>query len=240
MSKKNIPATEIVDGASPVVAAVSYTHVLDAVKTVAGGIEPSLRAFALALDIPAARLYAVAKKPVAGQVYDPEARNWDALNEFFIGKLTAGSEDSAYASMEDLVAMAAEKDNWLKENSVRNVSAGTSNLVEVDGEMIPKRKSAKFDMGNDQESLLCFKHDAVVYKMVYQTESFTVVRPVAKDGAFTSNELRVLSNATINTKCVPPTTLSKAIEDRFSGAYAEQTATDSKSEDANQTAIEGV
>ena len=106
--------------------------------------------------------------------------------------------------------------------------------ADVDGGKMPKRKAAMFDMGSEQESLICFKHDAGVYKMVYQTLGYTAIRQVNEDGSFAKEEIRVVSNSTLNTKCVPPTVMAQAIADRFSGAYAEQTATES--ENANQTA----
>ena len=230
MSKKNMNTEiETVETATP-----KYTHVLDAIREVAGGVEPSLRAFAMVLDVPSTRLYATAKKPVAGQVWDPESKNWDALNEFFTGKLEA--EGAAYTSMEELVVAAAEKDKWIAENANVRVATG-SNLIDVDGGKMPKRKAAMFEMGSENESLICFKHDGGVYKMVYQTAGYTCVRAVNEDGSFAKEEVRVLSNATLNTKCVSPHTMAQAIADRFSGAYAEQTKDNApaESENANQT-----
>jgi len=212
---------------------VATMHILDAVREFNGGEEISLKAFALALDIPATRLYAIAKRPIVGQVYDPNAKNWDAINEFLTAKVSA--PDATITSIEELVKVAAEKEKWMAENATARVATG-SNLIDVDGGKMPKRKSAMFEMGNEQESLLCFKHDAGVYKMVYQTLGYTAIRQVNKDGSFAKEEIRVISNATLNTKCVPPTTMKQAIDDRFSGAYAEQTATES--ENANQNGDE--
>ena len=113
----------------------------------------------------------------------------------------------------------------MAENVTARVATG-SNLIDVDGGKMPKRKSVMFEMGNEQESLICFKHDAGVYKMVYQTTGYTAIREVNEDGTFAKEEIRVVSNSTLNTKCVPPTVLTQAIADRFSGAYAEQTATE--------------
>ena len=229
MSKKNenaIPAVET---------AVEMKHILDVIRDVNGGEEVSLKAFALALDIPATRLYTIAKRPIIGQVYDPNAKNWDAINEFLTNKVTAA--DATITSLEALVAVAVEKEKWMAENATARVATG-SNLIDVDGGKMPKRKAAMFEMGSEQESLICFKHDAGVYKMVYQTLGYTAIRQVNEDGTFAKEEIRVVSNSTLNTKCVPPTVMAQAIADRFSGAYAEQTATES--ENANQTADEAV
>ena len=209
---------------------VATMHILDAVREFNGGEEISLKAFALALDIPATRLYAIAKRPIVGQVYDPNAKNWDAINEFLTAKVSA--PDATITSIEELVKVAAEKEKWMADNATARVATG-SNLIDVDGGKMPKRKSAMFEMGNEQESLLCFKHDFGVYKMVYQTLGYTAIRQVNKDGSFAKEEIRVISNATLNTKCVPPTTMKQAIDDRFSGAYAEQTATESENASQN-------
>lgn len=198
------------------------TNILEAIRTNNNGEEISLKAFALALDIPATRLYAIAKKPIVGQVYDPNAKNWDAINEFVTNKLSA--PEAVITTMEELVEVAAEKEKWMAENASARVSTG-NNLIDVDGGKMPKRKSAMFDMGSEQESLICFKHDAGVYKMVYQTLGYTAVRQVNEDGTFAKEEIRVVSNSTLNTKCVAPNQMAQAIADRFSGVYAEQTAT---------------
>lgn len=232
MSKKIQTEVENMENAAEAVTP-KYMHVLDAIREVAGGVEPSLRAFALVLDMIPSRLYAKAKTPIAGQVYDPSVTNWDALNEFFESKLDA--EDVTYNSMEELVLAAAEKDKWLAENANARVAVG-NNTIDVDGGKMPKRKAAMFEMGSENESLICFKKDPQVYKMVYQTLGYTVIRPVNEDGSFAKEEVRVLSNATLNTKCVSPHTMAQAIADRFSGAYAEQTKEDApaESENANQ------
>ena len=215
--------------------AVETKHILAVIREVNGGEEISLKAFALALDIPATRLYAIAKRPIIGQVYDPNAKNWDAINEFLTNKVTAA--DATITSLEDLVTVAVEKEKWMAENTTARVATG-SNLIDVDGGKMPKRKAAMFDMGSEQESLICFKHDAGVYKMVYQTLGYTAIRQVNEDGTFAKEEIRVVSNSTLNTKCVPPTSMAQAIADRFSGAYTEQTATES--ENVSQTADEAM
>lgn len=214
---------------APEATAIETKHILDVIREVNGGEEISLKAFALALDIPATRLYAVAKRPIVGQVYDPNAKNWDAISEFLTAKVTA--PEAAITSLEALVEAAAEKEKWMAENVTARVATG-SNLIDVDGGKMPKRKAAMFEMGNEQESLICFKHDAGVYKMVYQTLGYTAIREVNEDGTFAKEEIRVVSNSTLNTKCVPPTTMAQAIADRFSGVYAEQTTTEAAPADA--------
>ena len=197
-------------------------HFLDAVAQ-NGGVQPSFRAVAEVFGVTTNALYSRGKKAIPGQVYDPEATNWEAITAYLESKMPEGED------MVSMIAKANEKDEWYKENAPTRgrVSAGVT-MIEVDGEMIAPRKSSMFELGGEQESLLCFKHDAKVYKMVYQTESFTCVRPVNEDGSFASNELRVLSNATINTKCVPPTQMAAGIQSRFSGEYAAKMAAEAE------------
>lgn len=213
----------------------NFVNVLDAVAQ-NGGVQPSMRALAEVFNITTNALYTRGKKAIPGQIYDPEATNWDAISEYLNGKMPEGED------MVSMIAKANEKDEWYKENAPsRARSSAGATLIEVDGEMIAPRKSSMFEMGGEQESLLCFKHDATVYKMVYQTMSFTVVRPVNEDGSFASNDLRVLSNATINTKCVPPMTLAAAIAERFSGEYAAKLAAEeaAKKEKEQEPELEG-
>lgn len=202
----------------------SVSHILDAVAT-CGGVEPSLKAIALTLNVAPTRVYAVAKKPIPGQVYDPDATNFDSVSAFVAGKIgqnvaAEGESEVVYTSMEQFVEAAIAKDEWLKENDGRKVSTAANNLIEVDGNMMPKRKAAMFEMGDERESLICFKKDENVYKIVYQTMGYTCLRAVNADGSFAKEEVRVISNATLNTKCVSPSLLPQSIADRFSGEYA--------------------
>lgn len=190
-------------------------HINDAVAD-CGCDYPSIKAFALALDVPVTRLNNIAKTAVPGQVYDPSVVNWDALNEFFQKKI----KDGKYANMVELVVAAQGKDEYLATAGSRHTGLATgANLIDVDGGKMPKRKSSKFEMGGENESLICFKKDAGVYKMVYQTAGYTAIRPVGPDGEFCMELVRVVSNGTLNTKCVPPTEMDAAIQDRFSGEY---------------------
>lgn len=198
----------------------TYTHILDAINTQANGTQPTLKAIATVLEIPATRLYALGKKPVAGQVYDPDMVNFDAISDYIATKLDEGK--TAFTSMEEVIVAAVEKDAWFKENSVRSVAG--ANLIDVDGAKMPKRKADMFEMGSDAESLICFKHDGNVYKMVAQSLGYTAIRAVNEDGSFAREEIRVVSNSTLNTKCVAPVNMADAIAERFSGEYAEKVA----------------
>lgn len=216
--KKNIPMSDVTtDAAEYTLEANGFQNVLDAIRD-CGGVEPTIKAFALALNIPVTRLNNIAKRPIAGQVWDPEFINWDALNEFFILKLK--DDKVEYTNMVDLVVAAQQKDEYLKQAGTRHTGISTgANLIDVDGGKMPARKAKMFEMGSEAESLLCFKKDAGVYRIVYQTLGYTAIRQVNADGEFCAELVRVLSNGTLNTKCVPPTEMAKAIEERFSGEY---------------------
>ena len=193
-------------------------HVLEAIKNAGLENEPTLKAFALVLGVPVTQINNRAKTPIPGQVYDPSVINWDALNDYFKSKVK--DEKVEVNTMDELVVAAAEKDKWLAQAGSRRTGTSTgSNLIEVDGGKMPKRKSLMFEMGSENESLIAFKKDAGVYKMVYQTAGYTCVRAVDRDGNFTQELVRVVSNGTLNTKCVAPSEMAKAIEDRWSGEY---------------------
>ena len=76
---------------------VATMNIMDAVREFTGGAEISMKAFALALDIPANRLYAIAKRPIVRQVYDPNANNWDSISEFLTARVSA--PDATIASV---------------------------------------------------------------------------------------------------------------------------------------------
>lgn len=197
---------------------MEFNHILDAVKN-CGGETPTMRAIAMAVDCAPTKLYSLGKKPVPGQVYDPSVTNWDAINAFLGTKIVEPEQDG-FHSMEDIVNAAYEMEQVIKSQDGRRGTGTGNNLIEVDGEKIPARKSAKFEMGSEQESFICLKKDANVYKIVYQTMSHTILRPVNEAGEFVSNELRAVSNLTLNTKCIPPVRMDAAIQERFSGEYA--------------------
>lgn len=193
----------------------TYTHILDAIANVADGHEPSMKAIANLLDVPTTRLYAKARTPKPGEVYDPQAINWDKISEYVASFLDV--DTTPWDNMEDFVLEAARVDEEIAANPGRRTSV-SKQTVDVDGEQMPIRKTAMFELGNENESLVCFKKDANVYKIVYQTAGYTVLRVIDKEMNL-HETLKVVSNLTLNTKCVPPCTMKEAIEKRFSGEY---------------------
>lgn len=180
---------------------------------------PTLKAIAAVLNVPAQRLYGVAKQPKEGVVYDARVYNWDAIERFVTRRLDA---DKGIATLDDVIDAALIKDEEFKEADGRRSSAGggsQKNMIEVNGVMVPARKFKNFEMEADM--YICLKKDANVYKIVMQTVTHTVLRPVDKDGNFVGETLKVISNVMLNMKGVGPGGIEDAIQKRFSGEYVD-------------------
>lgn len=180
--------------------------------------QPTLKAIAAVLDVPAQRLYTVAKQPKEGEVYDAKVYNWEAIERFITRRL---DPDKGLGTIEDIIEAAHEKDAELKESDGRrsgNRSGGANNAkITVDGKEIAVRKYPNFEMEND--TYVCLRKDANVYKIVMQTVSHTVLRPVNEDGTFASETIKVISNGMLNMKGAGPASIDDAIAKRFSGEY---------------------
>lgn len=192
---------------------------------------PTLKAIAAVFDLNPVRLYSVAKQPKEGVVYDAKVYNWDAIERFINRRLDA---DKGLATLEDVIDAALVKDEELKasdgrRSSNRGEGSAWNAKIEVDGQMIAKRRFANFEKENG--CLITLKKDAEVYAIVLQTASHTVLRPVicaekneAGEYFFKGNDIKVISNGMLNFKGTGPSGLEAAIEERFSGEYAKKMA----------------
>ena len=192
---------------------------------------PTLKAIAAVFDLNPVRLYSVAKQPKEGVVYDAKVYNWDAIERFINRRLDA---DKGLATLEDVIDAALKKDEELKasdgrRSSNRGEGSAWNAKIEVDGQMIAKRRFANFEKENG--CLVTLKKDAEVYAIVLQTASHTVLRPVIcaeknEDGEyfFKGNDIKVISNGMLNFKGTGPSALEASIEERFSGEYAKKLA----------------
>lgn len=184
---------------------------------------PSLKAIAAVFDLNPVRLYSVAKQPKEGEVYDAHVYNWDAIERFIKRRL---DPDKGLATLEDVIQKAIEIDAELKlqdgRRSANRGEGGSGAKIEVDGKMIAKRRFESYEMENDQ--YICLKKDPDVYKIVMQTASHTVLRPVESDGEFKGNDVKVISNFMLNMRGVGPSSLNAEVEKRFSGEYAQELA----------------
>lgn len=189
---------------------------------------PSLKAIAGVFDLNPVRLYSVAKQPKEGEVYDAHVYNWDAIERFIKRRL---DPEKGLETLEDVIDKALEIDATLKESDGRRrgnrgEGGGYGAKIEVDGQMVAKRRYANFEMENGQ--LICLKKDADVYAIVMQTASHTVIRPVNEDKTFKGNEVKVISNFMLNLKGIGPSALDAECAKRFSGEYAAELAAEAQ------------
>lgn len=177
---------------------------------------PTLKAIAAVFDIPNQRIYTVAKQPKEGEVYDAKVYNWDAIERFVVRRL---DPDKGLATLEDVIDAALVKDEEFKEaDGRRSANRGSAvNKVEIDGKLVATRKYRNFEM--DENVPVCLRKDANVYKIVMQTLTHTVLRPINQDGEFCSEAVKVISNGMLNMKGAGPNTIEEAIAKRFSGEY---------------------
>ena len=178
---------------------------------------PTLKAIAAVFDIPSQRIYSVAKQPKDGEVYDAKVYNWEAIERFITRRLDA---DSGLATIEDVIDAALQKDLEFKDADGRraaNRGQGINQKIEVDGKEVALRKYKNFEM--DADKPICLRKDANVYKIVMQTLTHTVLRPINEDGEFSSEMVKVISNSMLNMKGAGPASIDEAIQKRFSGEY---------------------
>lgn len=206
-----------------------YTNNIEQIMEQKG--QPTLKAIAAVFDLNPVRLYSVAKQPKEGVVYDAKVYNWDAIERFINRRLDA---DKGLATLEDVIDAALIKDEELKasdgrRSSNRGEGSAWNAKIEVDGQMIAKRRFANFEIENG--CLVTLKKDPEVYAIILQTASHTVLRPVicaekneAGEYFFKGNDIKVISNGMLNFKGTGPSALEASIEERFSGEYAKKLA----------------
>lgn len=183
---------------------------------------PTLKAIAQVFNLPAVRLYSVAKQPKEGEVYDAKVYNWDAIQRFVMRRL---DPDSEIATLEDVITKALELDEQFHlQDGRRSANRGSSiKTAEVDGKIIQLRKFSNFEA--DADMLVCLKKDPRVYKIVYQTISHTVLVPVKNfEGEVASQDVKVMSNTMLNHKGIGPGAIEEEIKARFEAMDAETSA----------------
>ena len=193
---------------------------------------PTLKAIAAVFDIPSQRIYSVAKQPKDGEVYDAKVYNWEAIERFITRRLDA---DSGLATIEDVIDAALQKDLEFKDADGRraaNRGQGINQKIEVDGKEVALRKYKNFEM--DADKPICLRKDANVYKIVMQTLTHTVLRPINEDGEFSSEMVKVISNSMLNMKGAGPASIDEAIQKRFSGEYVLPADPDAPAGDAQE------
>ena len=176
----------------------------------------TLKAIAEVLGVPSQRIYSVAKQPQEGVVYDAKVYNWGAIERFVTRRL---DPEKGLASIEDVIDAALIVDAELKEKDGRR-SANKGSIVEkitVDGKEVPVRKYKNFDMETNVP--VCLRKDPNVYKIVLQTLTHTVMRPIGADGEFCSETVKVISNSMLNMRGIGPSAIEDAMTKRWSGEF---------------------
>ena len=174
----------------------------------------TLKAIAEVLGVPSQRIYSVAKQPQEGVVYDAKVYNWGAIERFVTRRL---DPEKGLATIEDVIDAALIVDAELKEKDGRR-SANKGSIVEkitVDGKEVPVRKYKNFDMETNVP--VCLRKDPNVYKIVLQTLTHTVMRPIGADGEFCSETVKVISNSMLNMRGIGPSAIEDAMTKRWSG-----------------------
>lgn len=190
---------------------MKITEIMEAIGT------PTLKAIAAVFDVPTQRIYSVAKQPKEGEVYDAKVFNWDAIERFITRRLDA---EKGLATIEDVIQAALVKDAELKEQDGRrsaNRGEGKNEKIVVDGKEVAVRKYKNFEM--EADTYVCLRKDAAVYKIVMQTLTHTVLRPVGANGEFVSEAVKCISNSMLNMKGAGPAAIEEAIQKRFNGEY---------------------
>lgn len=189
---------------------------------------PTLKAIAAVLEVPQQRIYSVAKQPKEGEIYDAKVYNWEAITRFVERRLNA---EKGLATLEDVIDAALVKDVEFKANDGRhNRGSGTAGKIEVNGEMVAVRKYKNFEMESDVP--VCLKKDSNVYKIVLQTVTHSVLRPIDENGEFCSETVKVISNLMLNMKGVGPSGIEEAIRLRRSGEFVVETKAKAEAEAA--------
>lgn len=176
----------------------------------------TLKAIAEVLGVPSQRIYSVAKQPQEGVVYDAKVYNWGAIERFVTRRL---DPEKGLATIEDVIDAALIVDAELKEKDGRR-SANKGSIVEkitVDGKEVPVRKYKNFDMETNVP--VCLRKDPNVYKIVLQTLTHTVMRPIGADGEFCSETVKVISNSMLNMRGIGPSAIEDAMTKRWSGEF---------------------
>ena len=176
----------------------------------------TLKAIAEVLGVPSQRIYSVAKQPQEGVVYDAKVYNWGAIERFVTRRL---DPEKGLATIEDVIDAALIVDAKLKEKDGRR-SANKGSIVEkitVDGKEVPVRKYKNFDMETNVP--VCLRKDPNVYKIVLQTLTHTVMRPIGADGEFCSETVKVISNSMLNMRGIGPSAIEDAMTKRWSGEF---------------------
>lgn len=156
-------------------------------EVMAGKPQPTLKAIADIFEVPAQRIYSVAKQPIAGEVYDARTYNWGAISKFIEKRI--GKEGDKFATMEDVYEAAMARDEELASSDKRRQPRGTAKaMIDCgDGKQIPARRK-EIAVG---DTIYLKKYEGA-FNVVYLTDTHVVLQVEGKSA------LTCLSNWTFN------------------------------------------
>jgi hypothetical protein len=207
--KKNAPTADATAApAAPEAPKAPYVNGLLAEIERRGIERPELQAIALALGLHPTRLYAVAKQPKEGEIYDARVYNWDAIDRFLARRFSADKFPKGY---DDLLDKVIEVAATLKaQDGRRSVkTSDDSKFIKLGDKLVPIRKDS-YELG--QEVLIKDDKEKLVYTVVMITETHLVVQPKG------STELISFSNNTVNWRFVPPHRFAEELKKRQEAA----------------------
>ena len=151
--------------------------------------QPTLKAIAEIFEVPAQRIYSVAKQPIAGEVYDARVYNWKAISKFIDKRI--GKEGDTYQTVEEVYEAAMAKDAELASSDKRHARKGSGAAKAVidlgDGKSMPARRY-EVNVGDTVN----LKKYTETFTVVYVTSTHVVLRVEGKEA------LICLSNWTFN------------------------------------------
>ena len=150
---------------------------------------PALKAIADIFDVPAQRIYSVAKQPIAGQVYDAHVYNWTAISKFIDKRI--GKDGDKFASIEEVYNAAMARDEELASMDKRKgprAGAKEKTLIDLgNGKTMPARRK-ELAVGDT----VYLKKYNETFKVVYLTSTHVCLQVEGKE------TLNCLSNWTFN------------------------------------------
>ena len=149
------------------------------------GARPSLKQLATVLDLGVERVKNVAKKPIDGQVYDPKAINWDAVDAFVTNRL----ERTGYDSLEAVYAAALEV-----EETVRVAGGASKVMLDIEGSTTTPARKAELAIGDT----ITEKATGENFKVDFVNETIVVYSPISAEGKVTLSH--AIGNRIFNNK----------------------------------------
>lgn len=178
---------------------------------------PTLKAMAAVFGLNPQRLYAVAKTPKEGEIYDARVYNWDAIEKFVLRRL---SDDM---TIEAFVEAAIEKNAELALQDGRKGPriSDAERYVKYSEGLMPRRK---YDVSEGSKILLK-KDKKNVYVVVLASDTHVVIAPENYP-----TEYKVFANWTFNSNVIAPYRFDEVLAARQAEITEEKTTEEATAE----------